>query len=439
MLLALVATHRNTGLEILARLRAGPTHLASSVDAAARAAIRGTVVLATCNRFEIYCEVASAQDTDAVFSALAAHIREHSGPLPSDVLPSFVRHTGPAVAEHLFAVAAGLDSAVAGEREIAGQVRRALIQAQAAGTACGTLVRLFQAASRTAKDICARTDLGGAGRSIIAVAIERAISGSRHADLSAASAVVMGTGAYAGCTIAALKARRCSNISVYSRSGRAEEFAAARGARALTRADLPAAIGGADVVVGCSGAGPRIDAAALEEFRAGAPRRLAIIDLALDHDFDPDVRTLPEVELITLDSVRLAAPREEAEQFMLASDMVRQAARCFEEQQKLRAVDAAVVALRGYIQQVLALEMSRVRDRHGCTATAEEVQFALRRMVRQLLHVPSVRARELAAAGRQDQYIEALEVLFGLSLQPVADESSDPHLPGFPETSAQTG
>ncbi|NKX52460.1 hypothetical protein HER39_18150, partial [Arthrobacter deserti] len=104
VLLALVATHRHTGLEVLARLRAEPSHIASSVGAAE---LRGTVVLASCNRFEIYCEVATARDTDAVFSALTAQVRERSGLLPPDALPSFVRYTGPAVAEHLFAVAAG--------------------------------------------------------------------------------------------------------------------------------------------------------------------------------------------------------------------------------------------------------------------------------------------------------------------------------------------
>lgn len=76
------------------------------------------------------------------------------------------------------------------------------------------------------------------------------------------------------------------------------------------------------------------------------------------------------------------------------------------------------MALRRHAQQILNNEMERVRIRHGCKATAEDVEFALRRMLRQLLHVPTIRARELAQAGRQDDYAAALEVLFGLSLQP---------------------
>jgi glutamyl-tRNA reductase len=65
--------------------------------------------------------------------------------------------------------------------------------------------------------------------------------------------------------------------------------------------------------------------------------------------------------------------------------------------------------------------MEKVRARHGCTAAAEEVEFALRRMVKQLLHVPTVRARELAANGQQDDYVAALEALYGITVeQPAA-------------------
>jgi glutamyl-tRNA reductase len=81
-------------------------------------------------------------------------------------------------------------------------------------------------------------------------------------------------------------------------------------------------------------------------------------------------------------------------------------------------MDPAIVALRGHMQQVLAREMARVKNQHGCTATAEAVEFALRRVVRQLLHVPTARARELAAAGRQDDYTAALEALYGLKVEP---------------------
>ena len=130
---------------------------------------------------------------------------------------------------------------------------------------------------------------------------------------------------------------------------------------------------------------------------------------------------LDGVELLTLESVRLAAPQEQAESLAQASGIVTDAASAFEQEREARSVDSAIVALRRHTMNVLDAEMEKVRARHGCTAAAEEVEFALRRMVKQLLHVPTVRARELAANGQQDDYVAALEALYGITVEQPAD------------------
>ncbi|THJ66021.1 glutamyl-tRNA reductase [Arthrobacter echini] len=415
VLLSLVATHSDVDLETVARLSVGAPQVPSVVLADDKT-VSGAVVLATCNRFEIYAEAPSEDDVEAARSAIVSTISEYSGISEQSVAASFRTHTGQDVAEHLFAVGAGLDSAVIGEREIAGQVRRALIEAQGSGAASGSLVRLFQAASKTAKDVGAQTALGSRGRSIVSVALDLGGDVSTDPDWSRKSVVLFGTGAYAGATVAALKERGCTDISVFSSSGRAEAFVASRGGTAVTAEDLPAAMQRADVVIGCSGSDARIDAADIERVRQGSTSSLVVIDLALSHDFDPAVGLLDYVELITLESVRAAAPEEQADALTQANDLVRDAARSFEEQQTIRAMNASIVALRQHTQAVLESEMARVRAQHGCTAAADEVEFALRRMVRQLLHVPTVRARELAAEGRQQDYEAALEALYGIDV-----------------------
>ena len=421
VLLSLVATHSNVDLETVARLSVGAPQVPSIALAGDRT-VSGAVVLATCNRFEIYAETPSEDDVEAARSAIVATISEYSGISEHSVSASFETHTGLEVAEHLFAVGAGLDSAVIGEREIAGQVRRALVDAQGSGAASSGLVRLFQAASRAAKEVGAQTALGSRGRSIVSVALELSGDVSEDPTWSGKSVVLFGTGAYAGAAMAALKDRGCSDITVFSSSGRAEAFVATRGGTAVTAADLPGAMQRADVVIGCSGSDARIDAADIARVRKGTERPLVIIDLALSHDFDPAVGFLDDVELITLESVRVAAPEEQADALAQAGDLVREAARLFEEQQSTRAMNAAIVALRQHTQTVLDAEMKRVRAQHGCTAAAEEVEFALRRMVRQLLHVPTVRARELAAEGRQLEYTAALEALYGIDVAPAVDK-----------------
>ena len=440
VLLVLVAKYRDLDIESATRLQAVSSELGQNLLASS-SAVSGSVVVSTCSRLEIYCEVASREHIDAVCSEALGSVRLCTR-LPVAQLASLFEHSsGASAAEHLFGVAAGLDSVVVGERQVAGQVRRALAAAQAAGTASGLLVRLFQEASRTGKEVGARTALSSASRSIAYVALELAAAGAAHPSLADASVVLFGTGSYAVCVAEILRNSRCPAISVFSQSGRAEAFVASRGGTALTARELPAAVARADIIIGCSGTETRIGAAQLAGWRDVTGRTLIVIDLAPSHDFDPRVADLPGVELITLDSVRFAAPPADAEALRLAGALVRQAALRFEKQEGLRVVDAAIVALRGHVHQVLEAEMARVMEEHGCGAQAEDVNLAMRRIVRRLLHIPTVRARELASDGRQHEYAAALEALFGLSIQltgarnPGADNLALEGVPAAPAAS----
>lgn len=424
-----MATHADIDLETVAQLSNGSSGIATNALTGSPA-VTGAVVLATCNRYEIYGEAPHPDGVEAARAALVAQISEASGLSEPLVSRSFSTRTGPEVTQHLFAVSAGLDSAVVGEREIAGQVRRALITAQHEGTASAGLVRLFQAASKTAKDVGAQTALGSRGLSIVSVALDLATDLSENPDWSSKKVVVFGTGAYAGATMALLRERGCTDISVFSSSGRAEGFVATRGGTALDDDSLNPAVAAADVMIGCSGSDTRVEADELAQVRANSPQPLIAIDLALTHDFDPAVGELDGVELLTLESVRLAAPQEQAESLAQASSIVNGAATAFEQEREARSVDSAIVALRRHTMNVLDAEMEKVRARHGCTAAAEEVEFALRRMVKQLLHVPTVRARELAANGQQDEYVAALEALYGITVeQPAARPSAQAECP----------
>ncbi|NYE95037.1 glutamyl-tRNA reductase [Psychromicrobium silvestre] len=403
ILFSLIATHTDLDLETVARLSVGASAVSNSA-----------IVLATCNRFEIYSAAPSEAEIPAVRAELESRVQAASELSATLISSAFKQLTGPEVAEHLFAVASGLDSAVVGEREIAGQVRRALIDAQASFSVSGALVRLFQKASKTAKNVGSQTALGSQGRSVVSVALDLAADSSALS-WQESSVLVFGTGAYAGVTMALLRERGAHNVSVYSSSGRAAEFVASRGGTAVTALD--SALAQADLVIACSGSDHRVSADFLAEVRrrpGSEAKQLTIIDLALTRDFDPAVVELDQVELLSLESVRLAAPEEQGSALAQARQIVDAAAADFAAESAARGVDSAIVALRKHTLSVLDAEMERVRAQHGCTAAAEEVEFALRRMVKQLLHIPTVRARELAAAGQQDQYFAGLQALYGI-------------------------
>ncbi|HEY4536351.1 MAG TPA: glutamyl-tRNA reductase [Enteractinococcus sp.] len=438
---SLVAAHTWLDLETVAQLASGTSEVPEAVSSDT---VSGVVTLSTCNRVEIYAEAGSPQSVEQAAEEILRTIAKTTGMTYDEVTDAFHLYRHESAVRHLFEVGSGLKSAVVGEREIAGQVRRALAEAREAGHTTGNLTKLFETATRTAKDIGAQTALGSTGRSIVSVALDLAT------ELRAGTSVVgaqrfwqdanillVGTGAYAGTTLAQLEARGAKNVAVHSSSGRAQQFVEDRGgwAMALGGSDVEGAFAEADVLIGVSGGERTVSAEQLEKLREGSHHRLTVLDLALTHDFDPAIGDLPAVDLITLESVKMAAPTEQQASITQAQQLVDQAVDEYLTEKRERTAADAIVTLRGHTMAVLEEEMARVRDRHGCTAAADEVQLAMRRMIRQILHEPTVRARQAAANGTLEEYEQALETIFGLD---VAEATKDRQRKGRNTTATPT-
>ena len=425
MLLCLTANHRNASFDLLDRLSvAAPSATAELVAQSPR--VRGAVVLATCNRFEAYLDVDPSSTTllepgsDAVRATVEA-LGTASGVDPAELQSAVRVLHGDDVAHHLFSVSAGLESVVVGEDEIAGQVRRALDFARKDGTTSSALERLFQHATRTSRHVRTTTSLGGAGRSLVRLALE--LASSRITDWAQARVLVVGTGQYAATTIAALRDRGAADVRVYSATGRAARFGAKYGVR--PERNLAEAIGDADVVITCT---TRYSVSAADV--PNDARRL-VIDLGLPRNVDPEVGKLAGVELLDLEVLSLHAPLPELNAASDARELVGSAASAFLAE---RAAAPGIVALRKHVFDALDAEIGRVKARAGAdAASADATVAALRHLAGVLLHTPSVRARELARDGRADEFESALSTLFGIEV----DEASGSRTAGFDAADAE--
>src|SRR5207253_6310669 len=104
------------------------------------------VVLSTCNRVEVFAEVASYHEGFLDLKRFLAESREIH---PDEFAEPLYSHYEEDAVGHLFAVAAGLDSMVLGEPQILTQVRQAYRTAEAERAAGPSLSRLFRSAIRT--------------------------------------------------------------------------------------------------------------------------------------------------------------------------------------------------------------------------------------------------------------------------------------------------
>ena len=401
-LISVSLDHHGAELALLERIERRGTEITRAL--AAPGVSSGSVALATCNRFEAYLEAPAgppwrgADPADLVLASIAGaadlELRQ--------VADASTVRTGIDTAEHLFRVASGLESAIVGEGEISGQVQRALERARATGTTSRELERLFQTAARTARDVKLRTAIQSRGRSLVRLALS--LASSRVADWGEARVLLIGTGAYAGATLAALRSLGARSVVVHSPSGRAETFAASRGATAVRQGGLPAALAEAEIVIACSQAQDPVLGQDLVS-RTGSGRTRLLIDLGMPRNIDPGVTMLPDIELLDLDTIAVHAPEAEVGAAEEAGRIARDAAREFAAAGAEFTAVPALRAMRSHVDTVLEAEIARAGG-------GPEVAAALRHFAGRLLHQPTLRVRELGRRERSGE-LAAIAELFG--------------------------
>ena len=438
-------SHRSAPVAVLEQLSTEESDQAKVADRLLQSSlITEAMVLSTCNRVEVYAVVDAFHGG---LSVIGQVLGEHSGMSLNDLTKyAYVRYAEAAV-EHLFAVASGLDSAVVGEQQVLGQVRRAYAAAEANRTVGRVLHELAQRALAVGKRVHTDTAIDAAGASVVSVAM--GIADTKLGGLKGKTAVVVGAGAMGALSAAHLARAGVRDIHVVNRSlPRAQRLArkireSGVGAEALSFDRLPSALADADVLVSCTGAvRPVVSLADVHHALATARRStidetthpLVVCDLGMPRDVDPAVAGLPGVWVVDVErvqhepSARAAASDVEAARHIVAAEVATYLAG-----QRMAEVTPTVTALRQRAADVVEAELLRLDNRLPGLQSAhrEEVARTVRRVVDKLLHAPTVRIKQLASAPGGDSYAEALRELFELD-QTAVDAVAAGELPVMP-------
>ncbi|HEY5841976.1 MAG TPA: glutamyl-tRNA reductase [Mycobacterium sp.] len=415
-------SHRSAPVSVLEQLSTDEADQAKIIDTVLQSPlVTEAMVLSTCNRVEVYAVVEAFHGG---LSVIGQVLSDHSGMSMGDLTKyAYVRYAEAAV-EHLFAVTSGLDSAVVGEQQVLGQVRRAYAAAEANHTVGRTLHELAQRALSVGKRVHSETGIDAAGASVVSVALDMA--GTRLSGLAGRTAAVIGAGSMGALSAAHLVRAGIGRVYVVNRSlPRAERLAAnlhEQGvvATALVLDDLAIALADADIVVSSTGAvRPVVSLADVHHALTRRDERqgLVVCDLGMPRDVDPAVAGLPGVAVIDMDriqrepSARAASADSDAARQIVATEVATYLAG-----QRMAEVTPTVTALRQRAADVVEAELLRLDNRlPGLDSThRDEVARTVRRVVDKLLHAPTVRVKQLASAPGGDTYAEALRELFEL-------------------------
>jgi glutamyl-tRNA reductase len=383
------------------------------------------VVISTCNRVEIYAAVSSFHGgLHEVGTALAERMGLE---LPALADHLYV-HYGDEAVRHLFTVCSGLDSLVVGEAQILGQVRSAYNAAAEHGAPGRTLHELMQQALRVGKRVHAETTIDRAGQSVVGLAVE---IGSREVGaLHGRPALVIGAGSMGALAAATLRRAEVGALTVANRtSDRGVKLAQSVDATVIALDDIDDALAGVDIVVSATATtGLVLSADALsraQRTRGGRP--LLVLDLGVPKDVDPVAESVPGVTVVDIERLRREVEAgSRATVYTVAEDV--EAARGIVDEEVRgflaweRSVDVAptVAALRARADEVVASELARLAPRLSTMDADDrgEVEKSVRRVVSRLLHMPTVRVKELASTPDGEAYAEALRALFDLDSDP---------------------
>jgi glutamyl-tRNA reductase len=362
------------------------------------------VCLSTCNRTELYLAEESAEEAERKAEAALLALEEELG-------PSLYRLRDEAAALHLFRVAAGLDSMVPGEGEILGQVRGA----HDIGAAGPILDRLFRDALHAGKKARTETAIGESPASVSSAAA--ALAEQVFGDLNGRRVLVIGAGDAGELAIKSLRARGAVIAFVANRTReRAEKLTRLYGGEPLSLEDVARSLEHVDVVLSSTASTDwmltRGDVQGTLQARRGQP--LFLIDLAVPRDLDPAIHELDGCYLYDIDDLQavvaetLAGRRREAER---AETIVAGEAERFREWQASLDVVPAIASLRARAEEIRAAELERAKLSGAERRAAESVTAAV---LNKLLHLPTIRMKQAAAAADGVIYADAVRHLFGL-------------------------
>jgi glutamyl-tRNA reductase len=410
--------HRTVPLELLEVVAVPAAMRAKALcDLSGREHLSEVAILSTCMRTEIY---AVATRFHGALSDLRTFLADWSGRPPECFADSVYYYHEAAAVEHLFRVAAGIDSAVVGEGEILHQVREAWVSAREEDTAGPILDVLFRHAVEAGKRARTETSIARGRVSVAQAAL--AMSEDRLGGLAGRSGLVVGAGTIGESlarAFAAVPSRGELLIANRTRL-RASELAAACGGLAVAWGRLPEALEEVDALFTATSS-PQLllgsaDLEAVLGARAGRP--LLIVDLAVPRDIDPLVRGLPKITLLDIDDLRrfadanVAGRRQEIPRVkqLLAEEMARHLSWTRE-----RNAAPLIADLHAWAETIRQGELVRFQSRLASLDERQRdtVEALTKGLLGKVLHEPTVRLK-VGTASQSEDLGEAARRLFGL-------------------------
>ncbi|WP_040228977.1 glutamyl-tRNA reductase [Bhargavaea cecembensis] len=420
--------YRTAPVELREKLSFHESELPSAMQALQQEkSILENVIVSTCNRTELY--VVGDQLHTARYYVKRFLARWFKIPL-EELEPYLIIEEQDQAMEHLFRVAAGIDSMVLGETQILGQVRTSFLLAQENGTSGTVFNELFKRAITTAKRAHADTDIGGNAVSVSYAAVE--LGKKIFGTLEKKHVVILGAGKMGELAIKNLHGSGAGKVTVLNRTfSKAQAMAEEFNGTAKPMDELQCTLLEADILISSTGAKDYVIDLELMQFveklRKGKP--LFMVDIAVPRDLDPRIGDLPNVFLYDIDDLQgiveanLAERRRAADEIM---GMIASELDAFNDWVATLGVVPVISALRKKALAIQAETMDSILNKIPDLDDRERKVLSkhTKSIINQMLKEPILQAKEIAGSPNAARELELFQKIFGIE-EAVADEKAN--------------
>ncbi len=361
-------------------------------------------ILMTCNRVEVY--VVGKNTIEALKKITSKmHVSER--------VIDYYKNSK--CVEHLFRVAAGLESMIVGEDQILGQVRDFYNLCKELGGIGKILDLVFSKAIHVGVKVRKMTDINKGSVSIASAAVE--LAEKKLGDLKGRKVLIVGAGEMARLVAKNLSGKNCEILIANRTLENAERLAEEVGGKPYPLEKLGELISLSDVVISATSAKGFVITADTVE-RALNGRRIMFIDIAMPRDIDPEVGRFGD--LYTIENLREISEenlKRRIEEAKKAEEIIKEEVRHFELMLKDLKANSAISAMYVRAEDVKKDEILELYNKLSAKYGVDESVLPLLEefassFVKKFLRLPTVRLRKAAREGK-DYILDAVEYVFG--------------------------
>lgn len=413
-LLIVGINHTSAPVELREKVAFTPEQLVDALhDISANADLAEVAILSTCNRTEV---IATSPRADS--AAITQWLAEYHGMAIAELEQSIYSCQNKEAALHAMRVASGLDSMVIGEPQILGQFKDCFEQARRIGTLGTELDHLAQTTFRIAKKVRTETAIGENSVSVASTAVT--LAGQLFSDLTTCNILLIGAGETIELVGRHLHAAGIKQLNIANRTlDNARRLAELFDGNAIDLQSIPAKLGDMDIVIASTASQlPILGKGTVERaLKSRKHRPILMVDLAVPRDIEPEVGSLRDIYLYSVDDLQEIIDLNLSNREQAANDaeaIVQEEVSSYRSRHEMKAADDLIVRFREQHMQLKESELAKAMTRlEKGEDPASVVNQLANQLTNKFIHTPSVQLKNAVAEG-EEEFLEAITRLYEL-------------------------